>query len=43
MGMFSHWELLAVAFVGLLIFGKKIPKMFRYLGETIGEIRKIGK
>jgi TatA/E family protein of Tat protein translocase len=42
-GMFSHWELMIVAFVGVLIFGKRIPKMFKALGETVGEIRKMGK
>jgi len=39
----SHWELLVVVAIGALIFGRQIPRMFRYLGETMGEIRKIGK
>ncbi len=31
----GHWELLAIAFVALLIFGKRLPSVAKSMGKSI--------
>lgn len=38
----SHWELIAVVLVLLLLFGpKQIPRLARSLGSSIREVREV--
>ncbi|MBK9383409.1 MAG: twin-arginine translocase TatA/TatE family subunit [Planctomycetes bacterium] len=39
-GMPGHWELLIILFVGLLLFGHRVPGAARSLGRGIVEFRK---
>jgi len=36
----GHWELLALAVIGLLIFGKRLPEVGKSLGRSIVEFKK---
>ncbi len=37
---FDQWTLLTVAFVALLLFGKRLPEVARSLGKGISEFKK---
>jgi len=37
---FSHWELLIVLVIALLLFGRKLPEVGRSLGKGIIEFKK---
>ena len=37
---FSHWELIVVAAVLLLLFGTRLPKVARSLGLGVSEFKK---
>lgn len=39
-GMPGHWEVLIILFVGLLLFGHRVPGAARSLGRGIVEFRK---
>ena len=39
-GMPGHWEMLIILFVGLLLFGHRVPGAARSLGRGIVEFRK---
>ena len=36
----GHWELVVVALVGLLLFGRRLPEVGRSLGRSIIEFKK---
>ncbi|MCA9144516.1 MAG: twin-arginine translocase TatA/TatE family subunit [Planctomycetaceae bacterium] len=35
----GHTELLVVAFVALILFGNRLPKVMRSLGQSVNEFR----
>ncbi|NIA21878.1 MAG: twin-arginine translocase TatA/TatE family subunit, partial [Anaerolineaceae bacterium] len=37
---FGGWELVVVALVGLLLFGRRLPQVGRSLGQSIVEFKK---
>lgn len=37
---FSHWEILIVALIALLLFGNRLPSIMRSLGLSITEFKK---
>lgn len=37
----GHWELAVVVVVAIVLFGNRIPKLCRSLGESVGIIRRI--
>lgn len=39
-GTIGGWELLALAIIGLLIFGKRLPEVGKSLGKGIVEFKK---
>jgi TatA/E family protein of Tat protein translocase len=39
-GIPSHFELAIILFIGILVFGTKLPKMIRGTTKTIREFRK---
>lgn len=39
-GMSGHWELLIIAGIILLLFGKRLPGVMRSLGTSIVEFKK---
>jgi len=40
MGMPGGVELLVVAFVGVLLFGNRLPKIMRSIGSSVVEFKK---
>ena len=40
LGSISHWEILLVALLGLLIFGKRLPEVGRSIGRGIVEFKR---
>jgi sec-independent protein translocase protein TatA len=36
----GHLELLVVAFVGLILFGNRLPKVMRSLGQSVTEFKQ---
>jgi len=43
-GAFSHWELLVVLIIALLIFGRRLPDIARRFGRRLPDIaRSMGK
>jgi len=39
-GMPGTWELCVIALVALLLFGSRLPKIARGLGQSVVELRK---
>ena len=39
-GLPGGWELVVIAFFGLLLFGKRLPEVGKSLGRSIVEFRK---
>jgi sec-independent protein translocase protein TatA len=37
---FGTWEIVAVAFVALLLFGNRLPSVMRSLGKSVTEFKK---
>ena len=36
----GHWELLIVGAVFVLLFGSRLPKLMRSLGQSVTELRR---
>lgn len=36
----GHTELLVVAFVGLLLFGNRLPSLMRSMGQSVTEFKR---
>lgn len=44
LGMFGHWEILIVVLIVVILFGgKKIPELFKGLGQGMKEFKKATK
>ncbi len=44
LGMLGHWEILIIVLIVVLIFGgKKIPELFKGVGEGMKEFKKATK
>jgi sec-independent protein translocase protein TatA len=40
LAFFSHWELVLILVLALLLFGTRVPKLAKAVGKSIGEFRR---
>lgn len=44
LGVFGHWEILAIILIVIILFGsKKIPELFKGIGQGMKEFKKATK